>query len=62
MIKDCSDPSETISDEAVHLKLQDPHRKWLDPANEINDHSEQDLADQYENSSPYTDPSHTSVN
>ena len=56
VIKDCWDPSETVSDEAVHLKLQDPHRKWLDPANEINDHSERDFADQYENSSPYTDP------
>ena len=56
VIKDCWDPSETVSDEAVHLKLQDPHRKWLDLANEINDHSEWDFADQYENSSPYTDP------
>jgi hypothetical protein len=61
VIKDCWDPSETVSDELVHSKLQDPGRDRVEgrrfvPAIEPDDHSERDFAAQYENCCSYTDP------
>ncbi|KAG0695229.1 hypothetical protein DFH29DRAFT_1005655 [Suillus ampliporus] len=58
VIKDCWDPSETVSDEHVHKKLQDRDRdksiggRWYSPAVE---HSERVFAERI-NCHSYTDP------
>jgi hypothetical protein len=61
VIKDCWDPSETVSDELVHEKLGDPGRdrgmivkgRRYDPAD---DHSEREFAARHLNCHSYTDP------